>query len=141
FSCVSAPAALAPQLHRDLDEYVKIALAHRDHENPEASIRVALRDWMFSLADEAAAMLDGKSVKDFFIVRSGEYENAVSLGVFSGPERARSRSEQPKPYRHAQVHQRAVRSGGTGHGPRSVCRRSFRFLQPTPQHGQNSLLG
>lgn len=45
-------------------------------------------------ADEAAAMLDGKSVKDFFIVRSGEYENAVSLGVFSGPERARSRSEQ-----------------------------------------------
>lgn len=45
-------------------------------------------------ADEAAAMLDGKSVKDFFIVRSGEYENAVSLGVFSGPDRARSRAEQ-----------------------------------------------
>lgn len=45
-------------------------------------------------ADEAAAMLGGKGVKDFFIVRSGEYENAVSLGVFSAPERANSRSEQ-----------------------------------------------
>ena len=52
FSCVSAPAALAPQLHRDLDEYVKIALAHRDDGNPEASIRGALRDWMFSRLDE-----------------------------------------------------------------------------------------
>jgi glyoxylase-like metal-dependent hydrolase (beta-lactamase superfamily II) len=52
FSCVSAPAALAPQLHRDLDEYVKIAVAHRDDEHPEASIRVALRDWMFSRLDE-----------------------------------------------------------------------------------------
>lgn len=45
-------------------------------------------------ADEAAAMLGDKSVKDFFIVRSGEYENAVSLGVFSSADRAKSRSEQ-----------------------------------------------
>ena len=52
FSAVSAPAALAPQLHRDLDEYVKIAVAHRDDESPEASIRGALRDWMFSRLDE-----------------------------------------------------------------------------------------
>jgi glyoxylase-like metal-dependent hydrolase (beta-lactamase superfamily II) len=52
FSCVSAPATLAPQLHRDLDEYVKISLAHRDDENPEESIRVALRDWTFARLDE-----------------------------------------------------------------------------------------
>jgi glyoxylase-like metal-dependent hydrolase (beta-lactamase superfamily II) len=51
YSCVHAPAALAPQLHRDLDEYVKIALAHRDDTDPEASIRAALRDWMFARLD------------------------------------------------------------------------------------------
>jgi len=42
-------------------------------------------------ADEAAAMLAAKGVKDFFIVRSGDYENAVSLGVFSTQERAERR--------------------------------------------------
>jgi glyoxylase-like metal-dependent hydrolase (beta-lactamase superfamily II) len=52
YSCVHAPAALAPQLHRDLDEYVRIALAHRDDPDPEASIRAALRDWMFARLDE-----------------------------------------------------------------------------------------
>jgi glyoxylase-like metal-dependent hydrolase (beta-lactamase superfamily II) len=52
FSCVHAPAALAPQLHRDLDEYVKIAEARRDDADPEASIRAALRDWTFNRLDE-----------------------------------------------------------------------------------------
>ena len=52
FSCVHAPAALAPQLHRDLDEYVRIAEARRDDEDPETSIRDALRDWTFSRLDE-----------------------------------------------------------------------------------------
>ncbi len=52
FSCVAAPATLAPQLHRDLDEYVKIGLAHRDDDDPEASIRAALRDWTFARLDE-----------------------------------------------------------------------------------------
>lgn len=52
FSGVSAPAALAPQLHRDLDEYVRIATARRDDEDPEASIRAALRDWTFARLDE-----------------------------------------------------------------------------------------
>jgi glyoxylase-like metal-dependent hydrolase (beta-lactamase superfamily II) len=52
YSCVHAPAALAPQLHRDLDEYVKIALAHREDTDPEASMRAALRDWMFARLDE-----------------------------------------------------------------------------------------
>ncbi len=42
-------------------------------------------------ADEAAAILRDKRVNDFFIVRSGEYENAVSLGVFSEQERAERR--------------------------------------------------
>lgn len=52
FSCVHAPAALAPQLHRDLEAYVKIALARRDDAEPEASIRAALRDWTFARLDE-----------------------------------------------------------------------------------------
>ena len=52
FSRVSAPATLAPQLHRDLDAYVQIALARRDDDDPEASIRAALRDWMFARLDE-----------------------------------------------------------------------------------------
>jgi len=52
FSHVAAPAALAPQLHRDLDEYVRIATAHRDDADPEASIRDALRDWTFARLDE-----------------------------------------------------------------------------------------
>lgn len=51
FSCVTAPAALAPQLHRDLDEYVRIATACRDDADPEASIRAGLRDWMFARLD------------------------------------------------------------------------------------------
>lgn len=55
FSCVGAPAALAPQLHRDLDAYVRIALAHRADANPEASIKAALRDWTFTRLDEHGA--------------------------------------------------------------------------------------
>lgn len=51
FSAVPAPAALAPQLHRDLDAYVEIALARRDDADPEASIRDALRDWTFARLD------------------------------------------------------------------------------------------
>ena len=52
FSCVRAPAALAPQLHRDLDAYVQIAARHRDDADPEASIRAALRDWTFARLDD-----------------------------------------------------------------------------------------
>ena len=51
YSCVTAPASLAPQLHRDLDEYVRIATARRDDADPEASIRDALRDWTFARLD------------------------------------------------------------------------------------------
>lgn len=51
FSGVSAPAALAPQLHRDLDAYVEIARARCDDADPEASIRDALRDWTFARLD------------------------------------------------------------------------------------------
>jgi glyoxylase-like metal-dependent hydrolase (beta-lactamase superfamily II) len=52
YSCVHAPAALAPQLHRDLEEYVKIANAHRNDNDPEGSIRAALRDWTWARLDE-----------------------------------------------------------------------------------------
>lgn len=52
FSGVSAPETLAPQLHRDLDAYVEIATARRDDDDPETSIRDALRDWTFARLDE-----------------------------------------------------------------------------------------
>jgi glyoxylase-like metal-dependent hydrolase (beta-lactamase superfamily II) len=52
FSRVSAPAVLAQQLHRDLDAYVRIAIARRDDDDPESSIRAALRDWTFARLDE-----------------------------------------------------------------------------------------
>ena len=42
-------------------------------------------------ANEAAEILKQKRVKDFFIVRTGRYENAVSLGVYSTKERAEKR--------------------------------------------------
>lgn len=45
-------------------------------------------------ADEAAELLKSHKVKDFFIVRSGRYENSVSLGVFSTKERADKRYKQ-----------------------------------------------
>ena len=45
-------------------------------------------------AAEAAARLSEKKLKDFFIVRSGDYENAISLGVFSTKERAKRRYDQ-----------------------------------------------
>ena len=44
-----------------------------------------------SQADAAAATLAAKRIKDYFIVRSGDYENGVSLGVFSTRERAQRR--------------------------------------------------
>lgn len=40
----------------------------------------------------AAKILQGRKVKDFFIIRSGEFENAVSLGVYSSMERAQHRA-------------------------------------------------
>lgn len=52
FSGVPAPAALAPQLHRDLDAYVEIVKARRDDDDPEASIRDALREWTFKRLDQ-----------------------------------------------------------------------------------------
>jgi len=45
-------------------------------------------------ATEAAAILKQHNIKDFFVVRSGDYENAVSLGVFSTRERAERRNKQ-----------------------------------------------
>lgn len=42
-------------------------------------------------ANEAADTLKKNKIKDFFIVRSGRHENAISLGVFSTRERADNR--------------------------------------------------
>lgn len=45
-------------------------------------------------ANEAAEILSNKRIRDFFIVRSGEHENAVSLGVFSTKEGAQRRYQE-----------------------------------------------
>jgi hypothetical protein len=45
-------------------------------------------------ATAAATTLKSKKINDFFVVRSGEYENAVSLGVFSTRENAERRLAQ-----------------------------------------------
>lgn len=45
-------------------------------------------------ANEAAAILKANRIRDFFIVRTGQYENAISLGVFSTLERAKLRYEE-----------------------------------------------
>jgi hypothetical protein len=44
--------------------------------------------------EAAAEILAARRVRDYFIVRSGEHENAISLGVFSTPERAEQRKSQ-----------------------------------------------
>ena len=45
-------------------------------------------------AAEAVTILKQRRIRDLFIVRSGEYENAVSLGVFTSRERAEKRYQQ-----------------------------------------------
>ena len=45
-------------------------------------------------ANSMANRLTGQQLRDFFVVRSGEHENAISLGVFSTLERAQSRLNQ-----------------------------------------------
>lgn len=52
FSCVASPAALAPQLHRDLNAYVDIARDRANDPDPEATIHAALSDWTFERLDE-----------------------------------------------------------------------------------------
>ncbi|MDH5785444.1 MAG: SPOR domain-containing protein [Chromatiales bacterium] len=42
-------------------------------------------------ANEASRRLEKNRIKDFFVVRSGRHENAISLGVFSTLERAEMR--------------------------------------------------
>jgi glyoxylase-like metal-dependent hydrolase (beta-lactamase superfamily II) len=45
FSGVDEPAALAPQLHRDLDEYERIALEEKGAPDPKTAIQARVRDW------------------------------------------------------------------------------------------------
>lgn len=45
-------------------------------------------------ANEAAEILSNQRIRDFFIVRNGEHENAISLGVFSTRERAERRYQE-----------------------------------------------
>jgi hypothetical protein len=45
-------------------------------------------------ANAIATRLAGQQLRDFFVIRSGEHENAISLGVFSSLARAQSRQAQ-----------------------------------------------
>ena len=45
FSRVEEPAALAPQLHRDLDEYVRIARQESSAPDPKTAIQRRITDW------------------------------------------------------------------------------------------------
>lgn len=45
FSCVEDPSRLAPQLHRDLDAYVRIARQEKNAEDPKLAIQRRLTDW------------------------------------------------------------------------------------------------
>lgn len=47
-------------------------------------------------AQQHVADLKAKNVKDYFLVATGEYSNAVSLGVFSQPELAQRRNDELK---------------------------------------------
>ncbi len=80
FSGVGEPEALAPQLHRDLDEYVRIALACRDHPDPQASIRAAITEWTMARLDEHGFDRD-PTLRDEFI-RMDMALNAQGLAVW-----------------------------------------------------------
>ena len=44
--------------------------------------------------EDAVGLLQKRRVKDFFVVRTGRYENAISLGVYSTRERAEQRYQE-----------------------------------------------
>jgi len=89
----------------DLQERERILKVLRQHGATgiaQAEVRITRTNFRVFLppypnrakAAEAAAILDARGVRDYFIVRSGDNENAVSLGVFSTRERAERRSRQ-----------------------------------------------
>ncbi len=85
-----------------LDQLLKLLQANGATEIENGEMQVKRTNYWVMLppypnrakADEAAAILSARRVKDFFIVRSGEYQNAVSLGVFSTHDRAKKRYDQ-----------------------------------------------
>ena len=73
--------------------------AGRIEQGEEAGTRINYWVKLPRFADRAAAevvagVLREQKVQDFFIIRSGEHENAISLGVFSSMERAERRAAQ-----------------------------------------------
>ena len=86
----------------DLDQVIarlKSAGARHIEQGEEAGVRINYWVVMPSHVDRAsaersAAMLRERAVRDFFIIRTGEHENAISLGVFSTRARAERRLAQ-----------------------------------------------
>ncbi|MCW8928036.1 MAG: SPOR domain-containing protein [Gammaproteobacteria bacterium] len=89
-------AAEAKRLLEQLKQVGAVSLVQGSEQTPGATnYWVILSPYPSSeKAAEAAAMLKQRRISDFFIVRSGEYENAVSLGVFSSRERAEARAKE-----------------------------------------------
>jgi len=86
---------------RKLQQALKRVNATEIKQGSEASKEQSGKFWVMlppypnlDKATEAAAILNKHEIKDFFVVRSGDYENAVSLGVFSTRERAERRHGQ-----------------------------------------------
>lgn len=80
---------------RVLREYGATEIAQVETRTTRTNYRVLLPPYPErAKAAEAVAILDARGIKDYFIVRSGDNENAVSLGVFSNRERAERRSRQ-----------------------------------------------
>jgi len=70
-------------------------IKHKQHQVNEENYWVILPPYPNrKRANDAAEILNRKRIKDFFIVRTGEHENAISLGVYSTRERAMVRYEQ-----------------------------------------------
>ena len=83
FSRVESPAALAPQLHRDLNAYVDIARDRADDPDPEASIEAALRDWTFSRLDEHGVDPDTEFREEVLFGDETDFLSGVSFGLSS----------------------------------------------------------
>lgn len=58
FSGVDDPASLAPQLHRDLDAYERIALEERGAPDPKTAIQRRIEDWMIGRLMEHGVTMD-----------------------------------------------------------------------------------
>lgn len=79
----------AKSLQKNLEKTGLSSSEPTEIESQKTNFWVMLKPYeSLKKANEAAKILSDKKLKDFFIVRSGQYENAISLGVYSTKLRA-----------------------------------------------------